>query len=293
MGGAPNLSTLPKLKAGRSAVSGTPKGPSRTGGTDGAVPTAADTAAVTGARADGSGAAVMLGAIEPAARLVDNVDPPAGGNTGVKLGATRTVGAATTAAMDVIPLVGADADGRFIGARLTGMAAAADTAALAGADTDGRSAAAGPVTAGLVPLGTGLTGRAAAAAAAEEVLFACTGSGAGCAAARSAEAAGAQMLLTGGRVTAATPDSLPGAEAAAGGALLVAKPDSSAQRLAWPTRTGVAPPETAAEGAEVWGCATLAGAAAEVAAGSDTAGWLALARTKPGSTGRPELVAEG
>ena len=314
-GAAMNAGTLPNVNAGRSAVIGTPNGPSRAGGTGGAVATAADTAAATGAGADDAGAALTV--VCSAEPNVNEAAPPDAG-IGSKLGAARLAGAAGMAIPeDVAPPGGTDADSKTGAARLLpGPTAAADTAALAGTllggrvgrawlvaagmaaantaaltdvETDGRCAAARLVAAGQGLSGP-LTGTAAATAAAGDAL-ACTGADAGFAAAPFVEAEGTVRLICSG-VTAATADLLPGAEAVAGGALLLVKKLGSAERLAWPNRKDVAP-ETVAGGAEAWDRRRLAAGAAEMVAGSDAAAWVALARTKPGSTGGPELARTG
>ncbi len=236
MGAARNVNMLPKVKAGRFAVVGKPKGPSRTGGTDLAVTTAAGTAAMTGAAAGGASATVTAAAVCPAARSVGAV-PPADGSTGTKLDAARAVGAATTVAMDDGPKAIAGTASKVAGARLTltGMTAAAETAALAGTLVGRRVdtallMAAGLAAAGIVPIGPWTWGAATTAIGKEAP--ACTGAGAGCTAAAFVDAEGAVLLSCSG-VPALENKLLPGAEAAAGGALLLlnAKLDGSAERL--------------------------------------------------------------
>ena len=103
-------------------------------------------------------------------------------------------------------------------------------------------------------------------------------------------AAGAAVLLTCARLTRATNGVMTGADAAAAGwALLVTEPAVSAEGLACPNLKDVAP-ETIAGAAEAWFPARPAAGAAEALAGSDAGACVALARTKPGSTGGPELV---
>lgn len=254
----PSVGALPKLNVGRSVTVAMPKGPSRTGGADDAAPAAADTGPVTEADAGGRGAAATLTAgcaalimTEPAAR--------AGADAGNRLGAdrVRVVAAGRTAAAPA----GAKPDSLAVAGRLSAAAAA-----------------------GLVP--DSHAPKAAGARAAGGMAPACAALRAGGAA---ASCSAGTVLLTCTWLTAATTGMMTGTDpVAAGGALPVMKLLGSAE-LACPNLKDV-PLDTTAGGAEAWDSTSLAVGAAEALAGSDAAAWLALARTKPGSTGGPELV---